>query len=479
MAQKSRAAWIVTFVALLGLSPAAALGSKTVDAVWTELPPAETASGAAETMGLPNLSALVKRAAPAVVSIIVEEPSPVRLPPSDPLHEFFDRFYGEQPNEGLGTGFIIDPSGLILTNAHVVENAARIRVILEDEGYPQEYLAKVVGRDAATDLAILRISTGRKLPVLPLGDSDQIEIADWVVAIGNPFGLAQSVTFGIVSQTGRTDITPQGREGYFDFIQTDASINPGNSGGPLLNLRGEVVAINNAVNASGQGIGFSVPINMAKRILPQLVADGKVTRGWLGLSIRDLTLDFAHSLGLKTPRGVVISELTPGGPAAKGGLEVGDVILSFAGRPVRGAHKLRWEVACAPIGEQVPVEVMRKGKKVQLKVEPTRQPTTTASLERRLPSWEKLGFSAMNPNASDTLVSGTPVGASVVELAPQGRAALAGLKQGDLIVGLGEMPVTDARELAGLLRGVPAGTLLELHVRRGPENVYVALRMPA
>ncbi|HWV36973.1 MAG TPA: trypsin-like peptidase domain-containing protein [Vulgatibacter sp.] len=343
--------------------------------VWSELqpqsPPQKAADAKADdeaaAAGLPSLSRLVKKAAPAVVSIVVEEWRGPRTRARDPLQDFFGQG-PDEPTEGLGAGFIINASGLILTNAHVVENAQRIRVILDDDGFPHELDARVVGADAETDLALLEVKANHPLPVLPLGDSDAVEIADWVVAIGNPFGLAQSVTFGIVSQKGRTDVTPQGRHGYFDFIQTDASINPGNSGGPLLNLRGEVVAINNAVNASGQGIGFAVPINMAKKVVPQLATRGKVTRAWIGLSIRDVPWELARSLGLRQPGGVVVSKVAPESPAAEAGLRDGDVILQFEGRPIRSAQALRWEVACSRVGVRVPVEILRDGKPLRLDV---------------------------------------------------------------------------------------------------------------
>ncbi|WP_373045998.1 trypsin-like peptidase domain-containing protein [Vulgatibacter sp.] len=480
MRRIERVALLVAVAALLA-GPGAAGARGTADkSIWTELPAEPTAAPAASTdQGLPNLSALVKRAAPAVVSIIVEEAAPVELDPSDPLHDFFERFYGDEPAEGLGTGFIIHASGLILTNSHVVEHASKIRVMLEDQGFPQEYVATVVGRDSATDLALIRVKAGRSLPVLPLGDSDDIEIADWVVAIGNPFGLSQSVTFGIISQTNRTDITPQGRDGYFDFIQTDASINPGNSGGPLLNLRGEVVAVNNAINASGQGIGFSVPINMAKRIIPQLANDGKVTRAWIGLSIQDVTVEYARSLGMKRPAGVVVSDISGDGPAAKAGIEVGDVILSWDNQPVRGAHRLRWDVACAAVGGKIPVELVRNGKVRKVSVEPKLAPEKEhASLILPAPT-ERLGLRLGEPDPGAAVLAGAPLGAGVVEVVPESRAAVAGLQAGDLIVAVGKDAVAGADELLALLQQAAPGTLLELQIRRSGENVYLPLRLPA
>ena len=333
--------------------------------LWAERSPTEPAEARASTAAenLPALTELVKNARPAVVSIAVEEVGRQPMLHGDPFPDFFDGFSG--PSEGLGAGFVIHPSGLIVTNAHVVERAQRIKVTLEDQGFPNTLEARILGTDSETDLALLKVDADHPLPVLPLGDSDAVEIADWVVAIGNPFGLSQTVTVGIVSHKGRTDVTPQGRHGYFDFIQTDASINPGNSGGPLLNLRGEVVGINNAVNASGQGIGFAVPINMAKKVLPQLARNGRVVRSWLGIAIEDPNLELANSLGLRE-RGVLVTAVTPDSPADQAGLRAGDVIVRFEGRPVRGAGALRWEVACTEAGTRISLHVLRNGKLIRL-----------------------------------------------------------------------------------------------------------------
>jgi len=333
--------------------------------LWAERSPTEPAEARASTAAenLPALTELVKNARPAVVSIAVEEVGRQPMLHGDPFPDFFDGFSG--PSEGLGAGFVIHPSGLIVTNAHVVERAQRIKVTLEDQGFPNTLEARILGTDSETDLALLKVDADHPLPVLPLGDSDAVEIADWVVAIGNPFGLSQTVTVGIVSHKGRTDVTPQGRHGYFDFIQTDASINPGNSGGPLLNLRGEVVGINNAVNASGQGIGFAVPINMAKKVLPQLARNGRVVRSWLGIAIEDPNLELANSLGLRE-RGVLVTAAPPDSPADQAGLRAGDVIVRFEGRPVRGAGALRWEVACTEAGTRISLHVLRNGKLIRL-----------------------------------------------------------------------------------------------------------------
>lgn len=445
--------------------------------VWTD----GSAGPAAPSPGLPDLSALVRKAMPAVVSIEVEQ-RPADPTGEDPLQDMFERFYGGEPSEGLGAGFVIHPSGLILTNAHVVEKAARIRVIIADGDNEQELPAKVLGSDPDTDIAVLRVEPRRPLPVLPLGDSDGLEVADWVVAIGNPFGLQQSVTFGIISQKGRTDVAPQGRDGYFDFIQTDAPMNPGSSGGPLLNLAGEVIAVNNAINASGQGIGFAVPINMAKAVVPQLARDGKVTRAWIGLSVQDLTGEAARRMGISRRGGVVVSEIIPEGPAAKAGLEVGDVIVRFGERSIDAAQRLRWDVACAKAGETVPVQVLRKGKTVRLKVTPAAQPeaehaSLVAPASRFLVD---LGLTVADTDRPGATEAGlpSPAGVRVVEVAPASPGLRAGVEPGDVLLELGEEAIPGATGFAQMIESRPRGSMLQLHLRRQGEDAWLALRKP-
>ena len=318
---------------------------------------------------LPELARLAETAMPAVVGIVTTPGERQAPPTDDPMGEIADRFRGGAPRRGLASGFVISPEGLILTNAHVVDGAGRIYVDLgddEDDRLP----ARVVGRDDAIDVALLKVEAGRPLPVLPLGDSEAIHIAEWVMVIGNPFGLSRSVTVGIISQTGRADVTPAGREGFHDYIQTDASINPGNSGGPVVNLKGEVVGIATAVNATGQGIGFAVPINMAKEILGQLRDQGRVVRSWLGVSVREVK-------GRAAPRGqrqVVVTEVVSGGPAAQGGLAVGDVITNFEGRQVASASRLRWHVATAGVGRKVALTIHRGEDERALRVELSSSP---------------------------------------------------------------------------------------------------------
>ena len=268
--------------------------------------------------------------------------------------DFFDRFFGDIPQRefkqrSLGSGFIISADGYIITNNHVVEQADKIIVKLSDG---KEYEAKVIGKDAKTDIALIKIKATDSLPVAETGDSDKLRVGDWVVAIGNPFGLEQTVTAGIVSAKGRVI----GAGPYDNFIQTDASINPGNSGGPLFNMEGKVVGINTAIVAQGQGIGFAIPISMAKSILPDLKSTGKVTRGWLGVSVQDITEDIAKSMKLKDRNGALIADVFTGDPADKAGLKAGDVVTEINGKKIKDTHELLMLIAGFRVGETVVIK---------------------------------------------------------------------------------------------------------------------------
>ncbi len=315
------------------------------------------------TGGAPlSLSPIVKSANAAVVTITTAVAS------SGGGGMFFGR--QSRQSKGLGTGFLVEQDGLIVTNNHVIEGADEVDVQLADE---RVFAAKVVGADPVTDLALVRIE-GKGFPALPLGDSAGVEVGDWVVAIGNPFGLSHTVSVGIVSAKGRTrDEVPIDQGGYYDFLQTDASINPGNSGGPLLDLAGRVVGVNTAIRGDAQGIGFAIPIDMVKQLLPLLKRDGRVKRSALGVSVRDLReVPPADRAVLKLPdavaRGVVVWEAVPGGPAASAGLASGDVIVAFDGQPVTRATELQWLASTAGIGRAVTLRVIRAGETFDLKV---------------------------------------------------------------------------------------------------------------
>ena len=322
---------------------------------------------------------VAERVRPAVVHIGTVQVARSRRPPAMPgpfaddpaFKDFFDQFFGRGPGRreefhqpGLGSGVIIDKRGYVLTNLHVVRGADGVTVRLASK---EEFRGRVVGTDAKTDLAVVRFEPTVPLTVASLGDSDTLRVGEWAIAIGNPFGLDQTVTVGVVSATGRSDV---GIATYENFIQTDASINPGNSGGPLVNLRGEVVGINTAIVAAGQGIGFAIPANMVKRVISQLMDRGKVTRGWIGVSVQPLTPELAQSLRLKDTTGAVVARVYPDSPAAAAGLAQNDVVVGFDGTTVEDYHHLQRLSAEAEVGKSVSLEVVRKGdhKKVTLKI---------------------------------------------------------------------------------------------------------------
>lgn len=282
----------------------------------------------------------------------------------------------EVSERGVGAGFLIEPGGLILTAAHVIDNAESITVtLLEEEHFPRDLPARLVGKDLATDSALLQIDAGRPLPVLRMGSATNLEVADWVVVIGSPFGLAHSVTVGVVSYKGRSDIRPNGTATYLDYVQTDAPINPGSSGGPILNLAGEVVAVAHAVNVSGQGIGFGVPIDVAKSVLPQLRSVGVVRRSWLGISVQDLNDELASAFHV-ADRGVLISDVIEGSPADRAGLVVGDVITEVDATRVLRANHLRWKVATKGVGRHLVLRIDRGGAPRLFRVELVETPST-------------------------------------------------------------------------------------------------------
>ncbi|MDB4946806.1 MAG: HtrA protease/chaperone protein [Labilithrix sp.] len=282
----------------------------------------------------------------------------------------FGRRHGGHQQKGLGTGFIVDKEGVIITNNHVIEGAEEITVLLSDE---KRYKAKVTGRDPRTDIAVVKIEGAKDLKAIPLGDSDALEVGDWVVAIGNPFGLSHTVSAGIVSAKGRggNDVRLDAT-GYYNFLQTDASINPGNSGGPLLNLRGEVVGMNTAIRGDGaQGIGFAIPINMVKQLMPTLLKEGKITRSALGVVIRDardLSPEEHEQLKITGEKGAVIQQVEPGGPADKAKLQAGDLIVGFEGQTVDRGSLLQWLASTKGVGQTAAVRVLRAGKPLDLKV---------------------------------------------------------------------------------------------------------------
>ncbi len=301
---------------------------------------------------------LVRKQKPTVVNISTKQKKSGRGSLLPETHPPLDEFFGGPPEgfdgRSLGTGFLIRKDGLILTNHHVIEEAVQVIVRLSDH---REFEAEVIGRDPKTDVALLRIRGPREFPFVELGDSDSLDVGDWAVAIGNPFGLEQTVTAGIISAKGRVI----GTGPYDNYIQTDASINPGNSGGPLFNIRGEVIGINTAINPSAQGIGFAIPINQVKPLLPQLEKEGKITRGWLGVMIQELNGDLAESFHLEIQEGALVSEVFENSPAGRAGLKRGDVITEFDGKRINRMRVLPLAVAETPIGKEVTLRGLRNG----------------------------------------------------------------------------------------------------------------------
>ncbi len=450
------------------------------DAFWRS----DSGIPSAQPIGIPTSFAdLAERVAPAVVSIQTTGTISMRQPGMPPgFEEFFggspwhrDRPY-ERKSEGEGSGFVISNDGYIVTNNHVVEDMDEIRVHFMDGS---ELEATVIGRDPKTDIALLKVEPeGRSLESIALGDSDAIRPGDWVVAIGNPFGLDHTVTAGIVSAKHRREVSPSQTQSYDDFIQTDAAINPGNSGGPLIDLHGRVVGINTAIRSNANTIGFSVPINQAKQILPQLRADGRVTRGWLGVQIQGVTKQIAETFDLEEARGALVSQVLPDTPAAEGGIERGDVIIEFDGKAINEWKDLPLVVANTPVETRAKVVVVREGKKKNFKIKIGRldDPQQTASVRPEVGGAEAFGLRAqdLTPALADQLGLDQTDGVIVTDVDPTGAAAEAGIRRGDIIVELDRKTVKNAGDLSKRLDASPEGVLVL--VRRGDATLFVPLK---
>jgi len=387
--------------------------------------------------------------------------------------DFFGPFEGNQPDrkqQGVGSGFIMSKEGYILTNNHVVEDADQIKVKLAGG---KEFEGKIVGRDPKTDLALVKIAGDSDLQPLKLGNSDDLKVGNWVVAVGSPFGLEQTVTAGIVSAKGRVI----GSGPYDNFIQTDASINPGNSGGPLINLQGEVVGINTAIIASGQGIGFAIPINMAKEIAPQLQKRGHVTRGLLGVAIQDVTPELAKSLGLKESKGALVSQVVPGGPADKAGFEQGDVIVNFDGRTVGDSKDLPRIVASTPVGKTVTVKLLRDGKEIERQAKVGEMEEESASATAKSPIHPSLGVTVQNltPQVARELGLKKSAGVVVTGVEPGSPAEEAMIQVGDVIQAVNRKPVKNVDDFVKIVEKAKGGGSLLLLVQRGQNTLFAAV----
>lgn len=403
---------------------------------------------------------------PAVVNISAEHiiKSHPEIPEfKGPFEEFFKEFFkgipefeGPRKSTSLGSGFIFKRNGdnyYILTNNHVVKDADKIIVKLSDKSVYKGDEVKVVGKDPRTDIAVLKIKTDKELPLAPLGDSDSIQVGDWVIAIGNPFGLERTVTVGVVSATGRAGLSLPEGPSYQDFIQTDAAINFGNSGGPLVDIWGRVVGINSAITTPSGGfvgIGFAIPINLAKHIAEQLIEKGKVVRGYLGIRPQEVTSDLAEAYGLEKPMGVLVAEVLPNTPAEKAGLKEGDIILEFNGQEVPNVQKFRIMVADLSPGSKVKMKVIRQdGSKTELEATLTEFPTQIAeaspSEEKSVPEGrvEWLGMDVVDVRSQEAKDLGIDEnrGVAVLNIDIEGKAADAGIQKGDVILKVQDMDI--------------------------------------
>ena len=391
---------------------------------------------------------------------------------NDPFEDFFDRFLGDmQPRaykqRSLGSGFIIE-GGYILTNNHVVAGADEIKVKLADN---REFKAEIKGVDERLDLALLKIDAREILPTAILGDSDTIQVGEWVMAIGNPFGLAETVTAGIVSAKGRVI----GSGPYDDYIQTDASINPGNSGGPLFNSHGEVIGINTAIVSGGQGIGFAIPVNMAKSIIPQLKEKGKVTRGWLGVTIQSVTPELAKSFGLSDGNGALVSGIIPESPAGKAGLKSGDIILEFDGKKIKEVGELSRLVAATAVDKKVTILIVRDGKEEKVTVVIDRL-KESGSDERGESIHDKLGLtvSELNKELADRLQLKETTGVVITGLKSNGPAQESGIAEGDVIKEIDGKKIATLKDYENAVAAHKKGHIIRFLIKRGDSSLYVA-----
>jgi serine protease Do len=436
--------------------------------------------------GLPDFVSLAKKMRPLVVNISTTQVSErgagqefgSPFGEDDQFNDFWRRFFGgptprgPQRQRSLGSGFIIDTDGSILTNNHVVENATKIVVKLSDD---QEYEAKVVGRDAKTDIAVIKISVKSSLPAANFGDSDKLEVGEWVVAIGNPFGLDSTVTSGIVSAKGRHI----GQGPYDNFIQTDASINPGNSGGPLINLRGEIVGINTAIfsrTGGNMGIGFAIPINLVKELLPQLRGKGKVTRGFLGVLIQKVTPEIADSLGLDKAQGALVANVSKEGPADKAGIKVGDVIVEFDGKEVKDSGDLPIIVARTPVDKKVRMKVIREKKEVVLGVAVGE--LKDEEVVATAPEKGELGLTVqrLTPQMAESLGLEKSDGVVVSAVEPGSAADEAGIRRGDVLLEIDRRPIRNLDEYRKSVAAIKKGRGVLFLVRRGESTLFLALK---
>jgi serine protease Do len=451
---------------------------------------------AARAHGLPDFTRLVEQVSPAVVNISTTQKRSEAKPSTphgldipgvpDDLRDFFRRFFedsddapGEHHSRSLGSGFIISPDGYVLTNHHVVEEADEIIVRLADR---REFRAETVGSDQRSDIALLKVDA-HDLPVVRIAHDAKSKVGEWVLAIGSPFGFDHSATAGIISALGRS--LPS--ESYVPFIQTDVAINPGNSGGPLFNLDGEVIGVNSQIysrTGGYMGLSFAIPIDVAMDVVRQLRERGYVSRGYLGVLIQDVTLELAESFGMDTPSGALVARVLPDSAAEKGGLEVGDVIVAFNSEPVTSSSALPPMVGRTPVGEEVPVQVLREGETRVLRLVLGELPSEEdVKLARKGPQGglrdARLGLVVADLDAEERETLQAPDHGVVIEAVREGGpAARAGLRQGDLLLRLDHVKIEDAERYREVSQGLRAGSSVPVLVQRDGSPIFLPLRVP-
>jgi serine protease Do len=444
--------------------------------------------------GSPDFATVAERILPSVVSIHVEqqvEQSAAEGPDMEGPGWFFRQLPGfghnfrmptPGPREGLGSGFVIDSAeGLILTNYHVVDSANQIDVTIgTPDGAHQTMKGKVIGKAPDFDVALVKTERALNVPALPLGDSDHLRVGEWVMAIGNPFGLSQSMSVGIISGKHREEMNPSGHEGIYDFLQTDASINPGNSGGPLVDMNGRVIGMNTAISAQGSGIGFAIPSSMLSHIFPSLKDKGELSRSWIGVQVQNLSPELAKSYGLPSTNGALVADVVPGSPAAKAGVQPGDVLTRFDGKAVDSSSALPVLVSLTESGHEVSVELWRNGKRETSNIRLEARPSQDGPKARAERSSGGFGLSlrALTPEVRQELRIDATQGALISDVAVGSAAARAGLRPGDVVTEVQGKPVKTPAELASVLEKLGSGQVVRLKVLRGDTKSFIALEKP-
>jgi serine protease Do len=506
MSKTNRRIWLYAVMLILGFIGGMVIASKfglTFEAGRSKKSAgmAQTQAGLTEGRSLADqLSEAFEKASekvnPSIVPIFAKQVVEVQNPfafPTDPFRDFFGddffkRFFGTPPEQqkqtvhSLGSGVIVAKDGYILTNNHVVNGAEELTVVLADQ---KKYPAKLIGTDPQTDMAVIKIDA-TDLTAATLGNSDEVKVGQWVIAVGNPFQLMHTVTAGIISAKGRSKM---GLADYEDFFQTDAAINPGNSGGALADLDGNVIGINTAINSpsgGNVGIGFAIPINMASQVMEALISKGKVTRGYVGLLLQDLDEDLAKAMKLKNSQGVLVGDVTAGGPADKAGIKRGDVIIEIDGKKVENSFQLRNLVAQTKPGTLVTFTLIREGQQMQVKVLLGERPKELGAgrqTEEKQPkeqTYQKLGISAqtLTPEIADQLGYKNQEGVVIIDVAGGSPAEDAGLQQGDLIMEINQVKIRTVQDFKTALARLRSGDSAALLVRRGENTFYVAIQIP-